>query len=100
MERAGYEVVIAVDGLDGYSKLKSSHFDAVLTDVEMPNLDGFSLTAKIRQHPEYKNLPIIIVTTLASEEDKKRGAKVGADAYIVKGKFNENALLEILERLI
>ncbi|MDF5716448.1 MAG: hybrid sensor histidine kinase/response regulator, partial [Rhizonema sp. NSF051] len=100
LERAGYDVVIAVDGLDGYTKLKTSHFDAVLTDVEMPNLDGFSLTAKIRQHPEYKNLPIIIVTTLASEEDKKRGAEVGADAYIIKGKFNENALLEILARLV
>ncbi len=100
LERAGYEVVIAVDGLDGYDKLKTRQFDAVLSDIEMPNLDGFSLTAKIRQHPEYSNLPIILVTTLNADEDKQRGAEAGADAYITKGKFNQNVLLEVLEKLI
>ncbi len=100
LEKAGYEVVIAVDGLDGYNKLRNGSFDAVLSDVEMPKLNGFSLTAKIRQHQEYKDLPIILVTTLASSKDKKRGAEAGADAYIIKGKFNQDILLEILERLV
>jgi two-component system chemotaxis sensor kinase CheA len=100
LEKAGYEVVIAVDGLDGYRQLQTRKFDAVLSDVEMPNLDGLSLTAKIRQHLEYKNLPIILVTTLDSDEDKKRGADAGADAYIIKGKFNQDILLEILGRLV
>jgi len=100
LEKAGYEVVVAVDGLDGYNKLKTRHFDAVLSDVEMPNLDGFSLTAKIRQHQEYSKLPIILVTTLASDEAKRRGAEAGANAYIIKGKFNQAALLEILGKLV
>ncbi|MGJ5673725.1 MAG: Hpt domain-containing protein [Nostochopsis sp.] len=100
LEKAGYEVVIAEDGLDGYNKLQTRKFDAMISDVEMPNLDGLSLTAKIRQHPEYKTLPIILVTTLASDADKTRGSDVGANAYIIKSNFNQDVLLEILGRLI
>ena len=100
LEGAGYEVVIAVDGLDGYTKLKSRHFDAVVSDVEMPHLDGLSLTATIRQHSEYQDLPIILVTTLDSEADQQRGAEAGADAYIIKGKFNQAFLLETISRLV
>jgi two-component system chemotaxis sensor kinase CheA len=100
LEKAGYEVVTAVDGLDGYHQLQTRDFDAVISDVEMPNLDGLSLTAKIRQHQEYKNLPIILVTTLNTDEDKKRGAEAGANAYVIKGKFNQGVLLETLERLV
>ncbi|NET04222.1 MAG: response regulator [Symploca sp. SIO2B6] len=100
LEGAGYEVMLAVDGLDGYNKLKTRDFDAVISDVEMPNLDGFSLTTKIRQHQKYKELPIILVTTLNSEQAQKRGAEAGADAYVIKGRFNQDALLEILRKLI
>ena len=100
LEKAGYEVVTAVDGLDGYQQLKKRDFDAVISDVEMPNLDGLSLITKIRQHREYKDLPIILVTTLNSDEDRKRGAEVGADAYVVKGKFNQGLLLETLGKLV
>jgi two-component system, chemotaxis family, sensor kinase CheA len=100
LEKAGYEVAIAVDGLDGYNKLKTRDFDAVISDVEMPNLDGLSLTAKIRQHEEYKALPIILVTTLATDEDIARGSEAGANAYIIKSNFNQDALLEILGRLV
>jgi len=100
LEGAGYEVVVAVDGLDGYSQLKSRHFDAVVSDVEMPHLDGLSLTATIRQHPEYQDLPIVLVTTLDSEADQQRGAEAGADAYIIKGKFNQAFLLETINRLV
>jgi len=101
LEKAGYEVVIAVDGLDGYNKLRSGrHFDAVISDVQMPNLDGLGLTAKIRQHPEYRELPIILVTSLSKEEDKRRGAQAGANAYIVKDQFNQELLIETLERLV
>ncbi|PLZ99080.1 hybrid sensor histidine kinase/response regulator, partial [Fischerella thermalis CCMEE 5328] len=96
LEKAGYEVVVAEDGLDGYHKLQTRAFDAVISDVEMPNLDGLSLTQKIRQHPEYQTLPIILVTTLASDTDKARGADVGANAYIIKSNFNQDVLLEIL----
>ena len=99
-ETAGYEVVTAEDGVKGYEILRAGNFDAVVSDIEMPNLDGLSLTAKIREHSEYKELPIILVTTLSSEQDRRRGADMGANAYIVKGKFNQEVLLETLNRLI
>ena len=102
LETAGYEVILAVDGLDAYNKLRTSkvNIDAVLSDVQMPNLDGLSLAARIRQHPEYNELPIILVTSLASDEDKRRGAEAGANAYLTKGAFDPEALLETLQRLI
>lgn len=100
LETAGYEVVTAVDGLDALHKLQTRDFDAVVSDVQMPNLDGFSLVARIRQQPRYNELPIILVTSLASDEDKQRGAKVGANAYITKGDFNQAYLLETLQRLV
>jgi two-component system, chemotaxis family, sensor kinase CheA len=99
-ESAGYEVVLAVDGLDGYNQLRTQAVDAVVSDIEMPNLDGLALTAQIRQHSEYEKLPIILVTTLVGDEDRKRGAEAGANAYIIKGKFNQDVLLETLERLL
>ncbi|HAC65244.1 MAG TPA: hybrid sensor histidine kinase/response regulator [Cyanothece sp. UBA12306] len=100
LEKAGYEVVTAVDGLDGLQKLQSQTFDAIISDVEMPHLNGFSLTLKVRENPEYSELPIILVTSLASEEDKRKGAEAGANAYIVKDQFNQEVLLETLERLV
>ena len=100
LENAGYEVIAAVDGLDGYEKLRTKSVDAVVSDIQMPHLDGLELTARIRQHKEYTDLPVILVTSLASEEDKRRGVEVGANAYIVKSAFDQNVLLETLGRLI
>ncbi len=100
LEGAGYEVVTAVDGLDAFQKLKTRYFDAVISDVQMPNLDGLGLTVKIRQQKEYSELPIILVTSLASDEDRKRGADAGANAYIPKGTFNQDVLIETLKRLV
>ncbi|MFW6358630.1 MAG: hybrid sensor histidine kinase/response regulator [Chroococcales cyanobacterium] len=100
LEAAGYEVVTAVDGLDAFDKLKTRSFDAVVSDVQMPNLDGLGLVQRIRQHSEYNELPVILVTSLASDEDKRRGAEAGANAYITKGAFNQDILLSTLNRLI
>ena len=100
LEGAGYEVVTAVDGLDAFHKLKTRDFDAVISDIQMPNLDGLALTIKIREQKEYSELPIILVTSLASDEDKKRGADAGANAYIPKGTFNQDVLVETLKRLV
>ncbi|MBP0034006.1 MAG: hybrid sensor histidine kinase/response regulator [Roseofilum sp. Belize BBD 4] len=100
LESAGYEVVTAVDGLDAYNKLRGRHFDGVISDVQMPNLDGLSLAAKIREHKEYADLPIILVTSLASDEDKHRGAEAGASAYLTKGGFSQELLLETVRRLV
>jgi two-component system chemotaxis sensor kinase CheA len=100
LEGAGYEVVAATDGLDAYGKLGSRHFDAVVSDINMPRLDGLQLAEKIRAIPEYTNLPIILVTSLSSDEDKRRGLEIGANAYITKPEFDQSILLECLERLV
>lgn len=100
LESAGYDVTAAVDGEDGFNKLRAGSFVAVVSDVQMPNLDGLGLAAKIRQFQEYKDLPFILVTTLASEEDKRQGHEAGANAYITKGDFDQGVLLDTLRRLI
>ena len=100
LESAGYEVVVAVNGIDALQKLSSRAFDAVVSDIEMPHMDGLTLTEKIRGEPKYSELPIILVTSLASEEDKRRGVEVGANAYIGKPTFDQGVLLDTLRRLI
>jgi two-component system chemotaxis sensor kinase CheA len=100
LEGAGYEVVTAVDGADAYNKLGARSFDAVVSDVMMPNMTGLDLTEKIRADRKYAELPIILVTSLASEEDQRRGLEAGANAYIAKPSFDQQVLLECLARLI
>lgn len=100
LESYGYRVTLAEDGMDGLEKARGFGFDAVITDVEMPRLDGFSLTETLRKEESYKHTPIIIVTSREKEEDKRRGAQVGADAYIVKGSFDQSNLLETVQNLI
>ena len=100
LESAGYEVVAAVNGVDALQKLSSRAFDAVVSDVEMPYMDGLTLAERIRHEPMYHELPIILVTSLASEEDKRRGLEVGANAYIAKPTFDQRVLLDTLRRLI
>ncbi|MFB1488861.1 MULTISPECIES: response regulator [unclassified Thiocapsa] len=100
LEASGYRVTLAEDGLDGWQKAVGGRFDAVLTDVEMPGLDGFSLTAKLRKNDKYRSTPIIIVTSRQTREDKQRGIQVGADAYIVKGDFDQSNLVDTLRNLL
>ncbi|AFY74175.1 chemotaxis protein histidine kinase-like protein [Synechococcus sp. PCC 7502] len=100
LEGYGYDVTPAVDGQDGFTKLRSGKFDAVVSDVQMPNLDGLGLTTRIRQFREYDELPIVLITTLASDEDKRLGAQAGANAYLTKGNFDQRVLLDTLRRLI
>lgn len=100
LELAGYDVIAAVDGLDAYAKLVANRVDALVTDVEMPNLDGFALTAKVRSESRYEDLPVVLVTSLSSDEHRKRGAEAGANAYITKAAFDQRELLDTLERLI
>ncbi|EKU99045.1 chemotaxis protein histidine kinase-like protein [Leptolyngbya sp. PCC 7375] len=101
LEGAGYQVTTAVDGLDGFNKLQTGDsYAAVVSDVEMPNLSGLELTTRIRQEAQYEKLPIILVTTLAKDEDKQRGADAGANAYITKGDFDQSLLLTTLRSLI
>ncbi|MEK6759524.1 MAG: hybrid sensor histidine kinase/response regulator [Deltaproteobacteria bacterium] len=97
---AGYEVVMAVDGLDAISLISTQRFDAVVSDIMMPNMDGLALTARLRQDARYKDIPIVLVTTLASDEDKKRGLEAGANAYIPKPSFDQKIFLDTLSRLL
>ncbi|NOQ36814.1 MAG: response regulator [Methylococcaceae bacterium] len=100
LENEGFDVVAAVDGLDAYEKLGSRQFDAVVSDVTMPNMNGLELAEKIRSDKRYENLPIILVSAMDKPEDKHKGLEVGANAYISKGAFDQTDLLETLKRLI
>lgn len=100
LESNGFDVKTAVDGFDGYEQLVAGHYDLVVSDVEMPRINGFEFTSKIRQHPVYKHLPVILVTALESAEDRRKGMEAGANAYIVKGSFDKNNLIETINHLI
>jgi two-component system chemotaxis sensor kinase CheA len=100
LEAYGYSVVTGEDGEDGWEKTRQTQFDMVITDVEMPRLDGFSFTERLRSDEVYRNVPVIIVTSREKEEDKKRGIQVGANAYIVKGAFDQSNLIETVKTLI
>jgi two-component system chemotaxis sensor kinase CheA len=100
LEGVGYEVQVAVDGAEAFAALKTSTFDLIVSDVDMPRMSGFALTAKIRSDPKLAELPVVLVTALGSREDRERGIDAGANAYIVKSSFDQSNLLEVLRRLL
>ena len=100
LEGAGYEVITAVDGVNAWNILASRSFDAIVSDIMMPNMDGLELTAKIRANKKFADIPIILVTSLASEDDRRKGLEAGADAYISKSDFDQTVLLDSITRLI
>ena len=100
LEGAGYRVETAVDGLDAFGKLRGGAFDLVVSDVDMPRMNGFDLTERIRRDRELGETPVVLVTALESREDRERGIEVGANAYIVKSSFDQSNLLETVKRLI
>jgi two-component system chemotaxis sensor kinase CheA len=99
LESAGYKVKTAVDGLEAFTLLRAQKFDLVVSDVEMPRLNGFDLTARIRADKKLAELPVVLVTALESREDRERGVDVGANAYLVKSNFDQSNLLEAVRRL-
>ncbi|HEY3823442.1 MAG TPA: response regulator [Bryobacteraceae bacterium] len=99
LESAGYRVKTAVDGMEAFTILRTQPFDLVVSDVEMPRLNGFDLTAKIRAEKDLAKLPVVLVTALDSREDRERGINVGANAYLVKSSFDQSNLLEAVQRL-
>ncbi len=100
IESEGYEVGTAVDGQDACQKLGEGGYHLLVSDVEMPRMNGFALTEKIRADSKLSDLPVILVTALDSPVDRQRGMEVGADAYIVKGNFEQSNLLDTIKRLI
>ena len=100
LESVGYSVVIARDGQEALDKAAQEKFDLVISDVLMPRMDGFELVARLRREKTYKEVPIIIVTTRESDEDKRKGMEAGANAYLLKSDFTSEGLLETMERLL
>ncbi len=98
LQAAGYDVTVAVDGEAGWEAMQAGSFDLVVSDVEMPRLDGFGLTRRIRA--EFGDIPIILVTSLDRQEDIAEGAAAGADEYLPKGRFDQRILLEAIGRLL
>jgi two-component system chemotaxis sensor kinase CheA len=99
-ENAGYRVRVAVNGEEALVEISEERPDLVLTDVQMPRMDGFELTEAIRKQPSLASLPVIILTSRGSDEDRLRGLECGADGYIVKSGFDQSALLSAVERLL
>ncbi len=100
LETHGYVVDTAVDGLDALDRMVNNQYDLVVSDVEMPRMDGFELCRTLKNNEGYKDIPVIMVTALQKEEDKRRGIEVGAAAYLVKSAFEQTNLLETIERLV
>jgi chemotaxis protein histidine kinase CheA len=100
LESRGFIVETASDGLEALEKLAQGSFDLVLSDVEMPRMNGFDLCRALRANDNMKNIPLVFVTTLEKESDKRKGIEVGAQAYIVKNAFHEGNLLQTINQLV
>jgi two-component system, chemotaxis family, sensor kinase CheA len=100
LESAGYQVQIAVDGVDAFTMLREHPFDLVVSDVEMPRMDGVDLAGRIRADKRLCDMPIVLVTALESRQERERGIDAGASAYLVKSSFDQSNLLEAVRRLV
>ncbi|UXU90428.1 hybrid sensor histidine kinase/response regulator [Burkholderia sp. S-53] len=100
LEKRGYDVTIAVDGMDGWNAVRSDAFDLVVTDVDMPRMDGIELVTLIKSDPMLKRVPVMIVSYKDRDEDRRRGLDAGADYYLAKSSFHDEALLDAVHDLI
>ena len=99
LKNAGYEVVEAVDGVDGFDKARARTVNLVLTDQNMPRMDGLTLIGKLRAHPPYDTVPILMLTTESSAEMKAQGRAAGATGWLVKP-FDPQKLIEVVKKVI
>ncbi len=100
LEAAGYSTVVATDGVEALALLEREPIDLVVSDVEMPRMDGFGLTTAIRRNERLRQIPVILMTSLDAPEHRERGVIAGADAYLTKGSFDQGELLETIGRLL
>lgn len=100
LESVGYQVLQAVDGVEALDRLAQEAVDAVVTDLEMPRLDGLELTRRLKAHPTLRALPVVIVTTRGGEADRRRGLEAGADGYVTKGDLVRQDLADVVARLL
>ena len=96
----GYEVAVAVDGMDGWNALRSEDFDLLITDIDMPRMDGIELVTLLRRDARLQSLPVMVVSYKDREEDRRRGLDAGADYYLAKASFHDDALLDAVVELI
>ncbi|MBJ9976058.1 hybrid sensor histidine kinase/response regulator [Pseudomonas sp. S75] len=96
----GYEVAVAVDGMDGWNALRGEDFDLLITDIDMPRMDGIELVTLVRRDSRLQSLPVMVVSYKDREEDRRRGLDAGADYYLAKASFHDDALLEAVVELI
>lgn len=96
----GYQVEVAVDGMDGWNALRAGHFDLLITDIDMPRMDGIELVSLVRQDPRLRALPVMVVSYKDREEDRRKGLEAGADYYLAKASFHDEALLDAVQTLI
>ena len=100
LESRGYRVETAVDGVDGWNAVRANSYEMVVSDVDMPRMNGIELVANIKKHPQLKALPVIIVSYKDKEEDRLRGLEAGANYYLTKGSFQDDSLINAAEDLI
>jgi two-component system sensor histidine kinase and response regulator WspE len=100
LSHRGYQVTVAVDGMDGWNAVRAEHFDLVITDIDMPRMDGIELVGLIRGSPSLQALPVMIVSYKDREEDRQRGLQAGADHYFTKSSFHDESLLQAVTDLI
>jgi two-component system, chemotaxis family, sensor kinase CheA len=100
LETAGFEVQVAIDGVEAWEKLGERDFDAVIADVEMPRMDGLELTERIKADSQLERIPVILLTSLSKPEQREAGLKAGADAYLVKSRFDQGELLKVIRALV
>ncbi|MDG6251588.1 response regulator, partial [Methanocalculus sp.] len=96
LEEVGYTVATAIDGAEALQRLKREEYDIVISDVDMPKINGFALTEAIKSDEKLSHIPVVLVTSLDSQEDQEYGIHVGADAYIVKSVFEKEAFLRVV----
>jgi two-component system chemotaxis sensor kinase CheA len=100
LETAGFDVEVAINGVEGWAMLSEDEFDVVIADVEMPAMNGFELTQRIRETSRTRYLPVILLTSLGKPEQREAGLKAGADAYLVKSQFEQDELLRTIQAVI
>ena len=100
LESKGYYVDVAVDGMDGWNAVRTSHYDLVITDIDMPRMDGIELVYEIKQDLHLESIPVMIVSYKDRQEDRQRGLEAGADYYLTKGSFQDETLIEAVIDLI
>ncbi len=100
LEACGYRVTVAANGQNAWDLLQGQGFDLIITDIEMPIMNGFEFSERIKQSEKFKSIPVVMVTSLSSEAEKRRGIEVGADAYIVKNQFESKVLLDVINQLL